>query len=109
VLLWQRLAALEGVGPVTAGKLLSRKRPHLVPIADEQDVPSVDDVGRWCRSAADAFEDDPLVDRIDDVRRSSDAPRWVSRLRVLDIVTWMAAGGTSRIPEGHPLARPAND
>jgi hypothetical protein len=33
--LWTLLGTLPGVGPVTAGKLLARKRPRLVPVADE--------------------------------------------------------------------------
>jgi Family of unknown function (DUF6308) len=33
--LWHRLITIGKVGPVAAGKLLARKRPHLIPIYDD--------------------------------------------------------------------------
>jgi hypothetical protein len=88
---WQLLKDQSGIGYVTAGKLIARKRPHLIPVYDEvircqfggpQQV--------WVRLHDRLREDDgQLRAMLAALRtRAPISPR-ISLLRVLDVVLWM--------------------
>lgn len=89
---WQLLRALDGIEWVTAGKLLARKRPRLVPVYDNV-VKCL--LGRpshfWLplRTALRA-DDNALHHTLLDLRKRAGVPETVSALRVCDIVLWMA-------------------
>jgi Family of unknown function (DUF6308) len=86
-----RLMAASG-GPITAGKLLARKRPHLIPVYDNR----VRDVlGRprpdnswwrdlWCQ----LVNDQSLAAHLRAVRSRAGADH-MSLLRVFDVMCWM--------------------
>lgn len=87
---WNRLRKLEGIDWVTAGKLLARKRPRLIPVIDSVVVRALaaPDNGYW-----DAYHD--ALQHTDrrahlDAIRPSDLPLEISALRVLDAAIWMA-------------------
>ena len=92
--LWEMLKTLPGVDWVIAGKLLARKRPHLIPIADsfvwEHFQPKGGDFWETMRLAlsdgnAQLIDDALRIDRL-----KSDAMRnKVSTLRLLDVAVWM--------------------
>ncbi len=75
---------------VTAGKVLARKRPHLVPVYDKvvrrlvQPQP-----GDWWLTARAAMRDDGIRGRLRQVRTEAAVPDEVTDLRVLDVVLWM--------------------
>ncbi|BCY07128.1 DUF6308 family protein [Actinoplanes sp. L3-i22] len=88
---WQLLKEQKRIGYVTAGKLIARKRPHLIPVYDEvircqfggpQQV--------WIRLHDRLREDDgQLRGMLAALRtRAQISPR-ISLLRVLDVVLWM--------------------
>lgn len=94
--LWRALDGLHGVGWVTAGKLLARKRPHLVPVWDRDVSAYLGGPSNTWTMFADAFRDEALVARLEEVR-SDAGVQGVSLLRVLDVVMWRTAHG----PESH--------
>ncbi|MBM7086816.1 DUF6308 family protein [Micromonospora humidisoli] len=78
---------LPGVGPVTASKLLARKRPRLVPIHDEivLRVLAPPKKQLWVTLAA-ALSESALRDEIEGLRPAGiDSP---SLLRLLDVAIW---------------------
>lgn len=88
----------EGIGPVVASKLLSRKRPRLVPVIDSVVLIALGQPGggykttrralaRWLR------DDAALRDRL--FQLASGLPGGVSPLRALDVAVWMR-GSRSR-------------
>lgn len=86
------LRELPGVGPTTAGKLLARKRPRLIPIYDE--VINNHLLGgsgvQWVplRVALEA-DDQALHQRLLAVRSAAGLGEHISALRILDVVAWM--------------------
>ncbi|GIE85303.1 DUF6308 family protein [Actinoplanes regularis] len=88
---WQLLRDREDIGFVTAGKLIARKRPHLIPVYDRvirclygrpQQV--------WVRLHDRlALEGGELRGELAALRARAEAPPRVSLLRVLDVVLWM--------------------
>lgn len=87
---WQLLVsdAAPGVGWVTAGKLLARKRPHLIPVYDQVLSCALGSPGNWWTDLHRALDEDQgLPDTLRDLH--AHAPRHVSLLRVLDVVLWM--------------------
>lgn len=100
---WDRLKEIDGIGPVTAGKLLAVKRPHLVPIWDKE-VQKVLEPPKdffWLSMCL-TLKDEDLRDSVEDVRESAitiandskdtpaaDAIESLSLLRVVDVVIWM--------------------
>lgn len=89
------LRRLSGIGPVTASKLLARKRPRLVPIKDRVisarlGLQKADEFWRPLRAA---LMRDGVVDDIRAIRPPDHSD--VSELRVLDIALWML-GSNSR-------------
>jgi hypothetical protein len=90
--LWQSIRALP-VGPTTTGKLLARKRPHLVPIHDSV-------VHRYLGTNANAYWLDIAEALTDvDLRRRIDAlwqrdEQRPSTIRLLDVAVWMQCSGS---------------
>lgn len=91
---WDHLCAYGGIGPVIAGKLLSRKRPKLVPIVDSVIVRLLGrpEGGLW-RSLRQSLTEKERRDRIESMRPAS-APASVSTLRLLDVSLWMLGSGS---------------
>jgi hypothetical protein len=80
------------IGPVAAGKLLARKRPHLLPVYDSRikmvlKRPRVDN--RWWHDLRDQLiEDRDLIRELESVRDRAAADH-MSLLRVFDVMCWM--------------------
>ncbi|MEU8047597.1 DUF6308 family protein [Micromonospora echinofusca] len=88
---WQLLRDADGIGWVVAGKLLARKRPHLVPVYDEVVACAFrtrKGFWRWLHGRL-GEQDAVLVERLADLRREAELPDTISLLRVLDVVMWM--------------------
>lgn len=86
-----RLRHFHDVGPVIASKLLTRKRPKLLPIWDAV-VAKVTGTERdqWVPlRAALAADDRALHARLLRLREAAGLPGLVSSLRVFDVVCWM--------------------
>ncbi|MFJ6842170.1 DUF6308 family protein [Streptomyces griseoluteus] len=89
---WQLLRSLDGIEWVTAGKLLARKRPRLLPVYDR--------VVRCVLGGPTSFwldlhhalraDDHALHHELLDLRERAGVPKTLSALRVCDIVLWMA-------------------
>ncbi|MFJ9443435.1 DUF6308 family protein [Kitasatospora sp. NPDC101235] len=103
--LWERLAnprgtypgKPDGVGPVVAGKLLARKRPHLIPVYDVRVKalfrrPRVDTT--FWSALADALRADggALRARLAELRTEAGIGEDIGVLRVLDVIAWMHQG-----------------
>jgi hypothetical protein len=88
---WRLLREADGIGWVVAGKLLARKRPHLVPVYDEVVACAFrTSKGFWCWLHDRLGEQDAiLADRLANLRRQAELPDTVSLLRILDVVMWM--------------------
>ncbi|MFB6855857.1 DUF6308 family protein [Streptomyces sp. NPDC001939] len=92
--LWTRLYEVDGIGPVGAGKLLARKRPHLLPVYDSvvkkvferptKDLTFWSDVRDELRGGQGA-----LVSHLEDVRDLAAIGEDISVLRVLDVAAWL--------------------
>jgi hypothetical protein len=88
--MWDRLEAINGVGPVRAGKLLARKRPHLIPIWDSVMARIFPGQGKeyWTRMR-DCLAEDDFHEKVAQTLR----PEWLSplvpTLRLLDGALWM--------------------
>lgn len=89
---WAMLKAQPGIGWVTAGKLLARKRPRLVPVYDDV-VRCVlgEPKGVWL--ALNGALAAPKVQR-QVARLRPAAPERVSALRVIDVAVWMRHHGS---------------
>ncbi|MFD8006081.1 DUF6308 family protein [Streptomyces mirabilis] len=88
---WHLLRDQPGIGWVTAGKLLARKRPRLLPVYDRV-VRCV--LGRpksfWLDlHAALRVDNWALHHELMALRQAADLPETVSALRVCDVVVWM--------------------
>jgi hypothetical protein len=80
------------LGPVAAGKLLARKRPHLIPVYGSRvkkvlSRPSID--RSWWRDLRNQLiSDHDLVRQLESVRSRARAGQ-LSLLRTLDIMCWV--------------------
>lgn len=88
---WDLLTAQDGVGWVTAGKLLARKRPRLLPVYDDVVrcvLGAPDHVWLWLN---DLFSADgmALPRTLSEVGARAGISAQVSPLRVLGIILWM--------------------
>ena len=100
--LWQLLHDIKPrsqdrnrLGPVAAGKLLARKRPHLIPVYDSH-VKKVlgrpwNDQTWWRDLRCLVTKDDALVSELRAVRTKAGAAH-LSLLRTFDIMCWMSSG-----------------
>ncbi|MFC4855377.1 DUF6308 family protein [Actinophytocola glycyrrhizae] len=89
--LWALLTGLPGLGPVTASKLLARKRPHLAPIVDQVVLRMLrlPPAGSW-QAIRGVLLDGERRSRLADL-----APvEGVSTLRLLDVLVWMRGSGS---------------
>lgn len=92
--LWRSLDGLHGIGWVTAGKLMARKRPALIPVYDnvvKTYLQAPDGMGFWT-VCADAFRDDEIVNALTSFRSDLGLDR-VSLLRILDVILWRLGRG----------------
>ncbi len=82
---------VRGIGWVTVGKLLARKRPHLIPVYDgvvKCAVGRPPDFWIWLHDML-RSDEGLLARRLVDVGNAAKIPTGVSALRVLDVVLWM--------------------
>jgi hypothetical protein len=88
--LWHALDDLDGVGWVTAGKLMARKRPRLIPIYDDVVQRAFDlEKGTWWTSLRDVLAATPeIIDAATQLRTDSGIGDDVSVLRVIDVAVW---------------------
>lgn len=88
---WTLLTSCDGVGWVTASKLLARKRPCLVPVYDRVVRCALGRPGRPWTAIRDALRADghSLERRLHDLHRAARLDPRVRTLRVLDVALWM--------------------
>lgn len=94
--LWRALVALPGIGWVTAGKLLARKRPRLIPVYDRVVLSAFgrDGTEDWWRPLRAVLAGNPdTVAALGRLRAESGIGDDVSLLRVLDVCVWMRERG----------------
>jgi hypothetical protein len=88
---WRLLNTQTGVGMAIAGKLMARKRPHLIPVWDSVvkcAFGNPDNAWLWLDELI-SQSDNELKARLDELHREAQLPEFVSRIRVLDVVVWM--------------------
>lgn len=103
--LWERLADRtkypdkpDGSGRVIAGKLLARKRPHLVPVYDRRVKeafrrPTIDDCFWAALAAALRADSGAFRDQLARLRDKAGIGEDIGILRVCDVIAWMHQGG----------------
>ncbi|MGO1239805.1 MAG: DUF6308 family protein [Cellulosimicrobium funkei] len=84
--LWKTLRDIHGIGWVTAGKLLARKRPRLVPVYDTV-VATAESLGHG--HGAPRAHDRALHRHLVSLRDEAGIGDDISALRVFDVVVWM--------------------
>ncbi|MFA5565294.1 MAG: DUF6308 family protein [Acidimicrobiia bacterium] len=96
--LWHHLVDLPGVGWVTAGKLLARKRPRLIPVYDQvvKDALMPPGKGFWAALHAE-LQNQQLVERLKEIRAAAGLDGRISLLRVLDVAVWMRNRGIEQV------------
>jgi hypothetical protein len=90
--LWRLLEKQDGAGWVTAGKLLARKRPSLIPVYDNVVRCAFgwpQNVWTALRNALQQEDDGSLRRTLDGLKQRAELPRQVTSLRVLDVAVWM--------------------
>ncbi|CAN5340280.1 hypothetical protein BH09ACT10_BH09ACT10_16000 [soil metagenome] len=87
--LWQALREVPEIGPTLASKLLSRKRPKMLPIVDSVIRKSLRLEGSdsW-HALRGVLTDETVRERIDALR-PADSNYQPTTLRLLDVATWM--------------------
>jgi hypothetical protein len=88
---WAKLNAQPAVGWVTAGKLLARKRPHLIPVYDTVVRCFVGAPADFWSSlhAALRADDTRLVHDLEALRTNAGISPTISIIRILDVAIWM--------------------
>jgi hypothetical protein len=88
---WRLLENQDGVGWVTAGKLLARKRPSLIPVYDDVVRCAFDWPREIWKALRDALRQDGGSFRavLEDLSKRSGIPAEITPLRALDVVLWM--------------------
>jgi hypothetical protein len=94
--LWAVLRKVNHVGPTTAGKLISRKRPHLVPVFDQVVNSAIGAPRRYWLWWQGQFADDSIARAAENFRRDVGGIDHVSLLRCLDVAIWMHATGRGK-------------
>jgi hypothetical protein len=86
----------DGQAWVTAGKLLARKRPRLIPIYDREvrRIVALTDGSGWWLSLREALTED-LRAEITKAMKAAGIDQAISVLRALDVILWMKAKRTS--------------
>ncbi|WP_328625630.1 DUF6308 family protein [Streptomyces sp. NBC_00353] len=107
--LWERLAGSkqhpskpDGSGPVVAGKLLARKRPHLIPIYDVRikqlfERPKKDHSFWAALAAALRADNGALHNQLVRLRDKAAIGEDIGVLRVFDVIAWMYQGRQGRL------------
>jgi hypothetical protein len=115
--LWQLLHDIKPplhrnrLGPVAAGKLLARKRPHLIPVYDSHVKKALgrpwDDQTWWSDLRCHLSKDDALVGELGTVRDRAGAGH-LSLLRTFDVMCWMfqPSGTVNPMRKRRPRSRP---
>lgn len=86
-----RVLRQAGIGPVTSGKLLARKRPKLVPVYDSVVACALGTGARfweWLHGRL-REENSLLPRRLRELHERAELPVQVSPIRVLDVVLWI--------------------
>jgi hypothetical protein len=85
------LESQDGVGWVTAGKLLARKRPSLIPVYDDVVRCAFDWPKEIWTALRDALRQDGGSFRavLEDLIKRAGIPAETTPLRALDVVLWM--------------------
>lgn len=100
---WDVLNSITGIGWVTAGKLLARKRPRLVPVYDtivRDALGRTNETTVW-QPLRDALRDSPtIVTRLAELRTGAGLSTAIAPLRILDVAILMS---------GNPLPEPTPD
>lgn len=86
--LWNHLIQLDGVGWVSASKLMARKRPRLIPIYDSVIKRALRPDGNWWFAYQRELTDE-VVGRLESLHQDLDAGSEISLLRILDVAIWM--------------------
>jgi hypothetical protein len=88
---WRLLESQEGVGWVTAGKLLARKRPSLIPVYDNVVRCAFDWPQEIWATLRDALRQDDGRFRavLEDLSKQTGIPEEITPLRALDVTLWM--------------------
>jgi hypothetical protein len=99
------------LGPVAAGKLLARKRPHLIPVYDSHVKKALgrprNDQAWWSDLRCQLTRDAALVRELETVRARAGAGH-LSLLRTFDVMCWMSqpSGMASSRRKSRPRGRP---
>lgn len=101
VVLWKTLLEVPRFGTTRAGKLLARKRPHLIPVHDSVIAREIGAGDRWWATVADFMAESENVATLRSVHASLPVARRteVSLLRVLDVAIWMHGRSAQPGPE----------
>jgi Family of unknown function (DUF6308) len=88
---WRLLESQDGVGWVTAGKLLARKRPSLIPVYDDVVRCAFDRPKEIWKALRDALRQDNGSFRavLEDLIKRAGIPAEITPLRALDVALWM--------------------
>ncbi|WP_306204478.1 DUF6308 family protein [Actinoplanes sp. RD1] len=86
---WQLLKTQDGVGWVTAGKLLARKRPKLIPVWDRVVRCQLALPGDVWRTLDTTLADPAVRTDLAALRDNAGLPPEVTLLRILDVALWM--------------------
>ncbi len=89
--LWRLLESQDGVGWVTAGKLLARKRPSLIPVYDDIVRCAFGRPKEIWKALHDALrqDDSSLRAVLEDLIKRAGIPAEITLLRTLDVALWM--------------------
>lgn len=89
------LRSIHGIGPVTASKLIARKRPRLYPIYDNVINKVVQTNNRILQPLHQKLTMDPqLPKKLQQMREAAGLPDTISLLRVFDVLAWMEGKAT---------------
>ena len=88
--LWSALVEIPEVGWVTAGKLMARKRPRLIPIYDSVVKAALNPGSRnyWI-ALRNELQDKKLRDDLGAIRSKAGVDSKIPIIRVLDVCVWM--------------------
>ncbi|RNL79712.1 DUF6308 family protein [Nocardioides marmorisolisilvae] len=88
--LWGHLTKMPGVGWVIAGKLMARKRPHLIPVYDDVVRCVLGHPDNFWLELDEALRSHTVRNQIAELRTAGAVPAVVSDLRIIDVILWMS-------------------
>ncbi len=94
--LWELLESIDGIGWVTAGKLMARKRPRVIPVYDRVVRDALERRGSdqfWQPLRSALADNKAIVDRLGELRATAGLDSETSLIRTLDVAIWMKAHG----------------